>query len=140
MGAMKELWEDHGTIWFLDQFGLWVNQPAEINLGYPKKTNFALMQGRSIARIRIDDEVAGFIHDSINQLGERSQVHKDVLISFYIKRRTLEKAGEKSGLKRAKAIETLRSAEIWIDCKLNDFFRLTEAQRVVYKHLLDKAS
>jgi len=137
--GMKTMWQEWGTIWMIEQYGLWANQPADIQLGYPKKTNFAQMQGRSVSLPKIDDDVAGFIHDSINELGQRFPLHKGLLNSFYVKRRTFEKAGEEQGLKRGKAIETLRAAEAWIDCKLNDYFKLSEAQRMVMKHKLDMA-
>lgn len=138
--GMKTLWEDWGTIWFLEQFGLWANQPAAIQLGYPKRSNFADMQWRSAPEIRIDDDVAGFIHDTINELGVRNEAYKIVLNAFYVRRRTLEKAGQEAGIKRAKAIETLRIAEALVDSKLNDYFKLTEAQRIAYKSLLKDAS
>lgn len=140
MQTMKELWRDNGTIWMLEQFGLWANQPPDLKLGYPKKTQFAAMQGRSVSLPKIDDDVAGFIHDSINELGERSLEHKLMIEEFYVRRRTLEKAGHYAGgLKRAKAIETLRCAEAWIDCKLNDYFKRKEAQKIILKMKLDKA-
>ena len=137
--GMKTLWEDWGTIWFLEQFGLWANQPAAIQLGYPKRSNFADMQWRSAPEIRIDDDVAGFIHDTINELGVRNEQHKEVLIGFYVRNRSVERAGQEAGLKKSKAYEYLKASECWIECKLNDYFRLTEAQRIAYKSLLKEA-
>ena len=136
---MKKLWQDWGTIWMIEQYGLWANQPADIQLGYPKKTNFAQMQGKSVSLPKIDDDIAGFIHDAINELGVRLPKHKALLISFYVKNRSFENAGNETGLKRGKAIEVIRAAEAWIDCKLNDYFKLTEAQRVVMKLKFDEA-
>lgn len=138
MQTMKELWKDNGTSWMLEQFGLWANQPPDLQLNYPKKTNFAVMQSAGVCLPRLDDEIAGFIHDCLNELGARFPQHKSMIEQFYIKRRTLENAGNYSGLKRAKAIEVLRCAEAWIDCKLDDHFKLTTAQRVIIRMALDK--
>lgn len=135
MGRMKDLWVNWGTIWMIEQFGLWVNQPAGIHLGYPKKTNFAVMQGRSVSLPKIDDDIASFIHDSINELGQRYPKHKALLISYYVRRRSFERAGEEHGLKRAKSIEVIRAAEAWIDCKLNDYFKLSHTRTQVLKPL-----
>jgi hypothetical protein len=138
MQTMKELWQGNGTTWMLEQFGLWANQSPNLNLGYPKRTNFAMMQGRSVSLPRIDDEVAGFIHDSINELGGRSIEHKEILILFYIKRRSFVKVAECLCMSRPKATEFMRGAEAWIDCKLNDYFKLNEAQRIILRMALDK--
>tara|TARA_R110001599_G_scaffold339851_1_gene559733 strand:- start:26699 stop:27121 length:423 start_codon:yes stop_codon:yes gene_type:complete len=138
MQTMKELWKDNGTTWMLEQFGLWANQPPDLKLTYPKKTNFAVMQGRIVCLPKLDDEIAGFMHDCLNELGERFPECKSMIEQFYIKRRTLENAGKYSGLKRAKAIEALRRAEAWIDCKLYEHFRLTTAQRIIIKMALAK--
>lgn len=139
-GMMEDLWNEWGTIWFLEQFGLWANQPPGIKLGYPKMTNFAALQGRSVSLPRIDDEVAGFIHDSINELGERNPLHREVLILFYVRRKSFERTARETGLKRTKATEVIRTAEAWIDCKLNDYFKLTSAQRIVMMQLLRTGS
>lgn len=139
--GMKQLWEDWGTLWFLEQFGLWANQPPEIRLGFPKMTAFAQMQGRSVSLPEIDDDTAGFIHDCINEMGQRLPHHKAMVEEFYVRNRTLVKAGQYAGgFSRTKATEVLRCAEAWIDCKLNDYFKMTEAERLVYKLKLDKVS
>lgn len=139
MLTMKDLWKENGTPWMLEQFGLWANQPPDLKIGYPKKTAFAAMQGRGVSLPKIDDDVAGFIHDSINELGERSLEHKEILILFYVKRRSFVKVAQALCMSRAKATEFIRSAEAWIDCKLNDYFKLNEAQQIIYRLRLSDA-
>lgn len=129
MSNMKQMWQDWGTIWFLEEFGLWANQPPELRLGYPRASIFATMQGRSVRLPEIDDDIAVFVQDCINQLGNRHPLQKDLVIEFYVKNRSFDKCANYVGMGKTKAFQQIRCAEAWIDAKLDDYFRLTEAQK-----------
>lgn len=122
MSAMRELWQNFGTIWILEQYARWANMPPEIHLGLPKASNFAGMSARE-TRVRIDDELAGFIHDSINELGVHIPQFKEALNLFYLKNRSISGVAREMGLARPKATAYLQSAESWLDARLYEFFK-----------------
>lgn len=123
------MWKDWGTFKLLEEFGLWANQPAELTIGYPKKTAFATMQGGSIRMPEIDDDTAVFIQDCLNRLAARHPLQSDLVVQFYVRNRTFEKAAQVVGMSKSKAFQQLKCAEAWIDSKLDDYFRLEKAQR-----------
>lgn len=127
--GMKKLWMDWGTIPLLEEFGLWANQPSELNIGFPKKSVFADMQGGSVRLPKIDDDTAVFIQDCLNKLEVRHPRQKQLIEEFYVRNRTFEKCANIVGLGKTKAYQQLRCAEAWIDSKLDDYFKLAEAQR-----------
>lgn len=129
MSTMKDEWQQWGTITVLEHFGQWANQPPELNIGYPKKTAFAKMQGGSIQNIKMDDDTGVFIQDCLNKLDVKHSILHGVIVDYYVKNRSLAKISNIYALSRPKVYEKLRMGEAWIDSKLDDYFRLAEANR-----------
>ncbi|KZZ63540.1 hypothetical protein A3765_10570 [Oleiphilus sp. HI0130] len=123
---IKELWKKYGTFWLLEEYGKWANQPAAINLSYPKKAPFAQLQGRSVPLPRISDELAGFISEVLNQLGEHRPELKDVVVAYHVRRYSVNKIANTCGIDRKKINDLLHSGEAWVDAKVYDYFRSLE--------------
>lgn len=142
MTSIEALWLQHGTEWVLDEYGLWCNLPDDmlIKLGFPKYAAFDVFRGGSVRMPKIDCELAGYISEWLNDLDERHPDQVQMLVMFHIQRKSMVTISDITGRKRTKCSEVYGKAVSWIDSKLNDYFKLTQAQRLVYRSLMDLAS
>lgn len=123
MSAMRDLWRDWGTIRLLEEWALWINQPANIELGYGSQYKFIAAVG-VVSDPKIDDELGGFIHDTVNEMGRRFKPFRDAIVIYYIGNKAISQVAREMGMSRDKARQALQNGETWIDAKLHEYFKM----------------
>ena len=118
--GLKELYEIYGIQWLIEQYGHWSNLPANIHLGYPKKSNFTSMSHTSVNMPDIDDTSALIMGDAINELEE---IPREIIVMYFIKRKTFDTIAEIFCMSRTRTTEMLGQAMSFLDGYIKMFLK-----------------
>ncbi len=138
---LRQLWLKNGTEWLMDEYGLWCNLPGELRLGFPKYSAFVVYRGGSVRMPKISVELAEEIGEWLTELAERKPAHREVLLEYHVRRCSMVSIAERMFEGKRTATTKIYSEAIhWMDAKIDQYFKLTRAQRMVIRSLLDQAS
>ena len=147
----REVWQQLGSEWMLEQYGAWVRQRPEIYVNWYSKSAFCLPTP-SKEVIRLTDELGVFIGTSINSLEHQhkettlvkvwreNQVKRELLIKIFVYRLNLVPAGKELGIGETKARTLYSSAISYIDGMLEAYYILNKNQRLAYIDRIENAA